>query len=126
MNDIKSFIGDLSIDAFEANIKIAGIAVVSDSGKLIYQTENFDISNQTKAILNLFEGERSIILNGHTFLVVGINKTGIIATSESGMGHIIIVPFQGGVLLSYAMPKADPAQALNFLKNYAMRLNGVL
>ncbi|MFX0033987.1 MAG: hypothetical protein ACFE8E_14665 [Candidatus Hodarchaeota archaeon] len=32
------------------------------------------------------------------------------------MGHIILVFFQGGVLVSYAMPKADPYNILNFLK----------
>ena len=123
MDDIKSFIEDLGIAAFEANIKIAGLAVVSNSGELIHHTENWDISNQTDALLNLLKGEKSIIIQGYNFIVVKANNDGIIATSESGMGHIILAPFQKGILISYAMPQADPNEALNFLKHYVLGLN---
>ncbi|KKM90317.1 hypothetical protein LCGC14_1239790, partial [marine sediment metagenome] len=37
---------------------------------------------------------------------------------------VIFVPFQGGVLVSYAMPQADPPKALTFLKTYTNELNG--
>jgi hypothetical protein len=124
MDDIKNFIDDLGITAFETNIKIAGVAVVSDSGNIIFQTENWDITNQTKTILSVIKGERSIALNGAKFSVVETTTDGIIASSESGMGHIIFAPFEEGVLVSYAMPQADPSKALVFLKSYAMRLNG--
>ena len=123
MDDIKSFIEDLGIAAFEANIKIAGLAVVSNSGELIHHTENWDISNQTDALLNLLKGEKSIIIQGYNFIVVKANNDGIIATSESGMGHIILAPFQKGILISYAMPQANPNEALDFLKHYVLGLN---
>jgi uncharacterized protein (AIM24 family) len=123
MDDIKSFIEDLGIAAFEANIKIAGLAVVSNSGELIHHTENWDISNQTDALLNLLKGEKSIILQGHNFIVVKANNDGIIVTSESGMGHVILAPFQKGILISYAMPQANPNEALDFLKHYVLGLN---
>ncbi|NHJ24982.1 MAG: hypothetical protein EAX89_10425 [Candidatus Lokiarchaeota archaeon] len=126
MVDIKNFIDDLGIDAFETNIKIAGVAIVSDSGRLVFQTDNWDISNQTKAILKVIKGEQSIVLNGAKFLVTAMNNNGIIASNESGMGHTIFVPFQGGVLVSYAMPQADTSKALDFLKGYALKLNGKL
>ena len=68
----------------------------------------------------------SFVLSNVKYSVVENTTEGIIGTNDSGMGHIIIVPFQGGVLVSYAMPQANPPKALLFLKNFAMRLNGKL
>ncbi|MHA2007536.1 MAG: hypothetical protein ACXAB2_12005 [Candidatus Hodarchaeales archaeon] len=124
MDEIKKFIDNLGIAAFEANTKIAGFAVVSDSGSLIYQTENWDLTNHTHIISNLIKGESSFVLNNSKFSVVDTSSEGIITTSDMGMGHVIFVPFQGGVLISYVMPQAEPSVALSFLKDYAPRLNG--
>ena len=124
MNEIKNIIDDLGIAALEANTKIAGVAVVSDSGNIVFQTDNWDLTNHTNIILNVIKGDRFFVLNDGEFSVVETTTEGIIGTSDSGMGHIIFVPFQGGVLVSYAMPQADPPKALTFLKTFAMRLNG--
>jgi len=126
MDEIKKLIDELGIDALESNTKIAGVAVVSDSGNIVFQTDNWDLTNQTNIILNVIKGARSFVLNDGEFSVVETTTEGIIGTNDSGMGHIIFAPFQGGVLVSYAMPQADPPKALAFLKNYAMRLNGKL
>ena len=124
MDEIKKLIDELGIDALESNTKIAGVAVVSDSGNIVFQTDNWDLTNQTNVILNIIKGDRSFVLNDGEFSVVETTTEGIIGTNDSGMGHIIFAPFQGGVLVSYAMPQADPPKALAFLKTYAMRLNG--
>jgi len=124
MDEIKKIINELGIDALESNTKIAGVAVVSDSGNIVFQTDNWDLTNQTNVILNVIKGDRSFVLNDGEFSVVETTTEGIIGTNDSGMGHIIFVPFQGGVLVSYAMPQADPPKALAFLKTYAIRLNG--
>ena len=124
MNEIKNIIDDLGIAALEANTKIAGVAVVSDSGNIVFQTDNWDLTNHTNIILNVIKGDRFFVLNDGEFSVVETTTEGIIGTSDSGMGHIIFVPFQGGVLVSYAMPQTDPPKALTFLKTFAMRLNG--
>ena len=124
MDEIKKIIDELGIDALESNTKIAGVAVVSDSGNIVFQTDNWDLTNQTNVILNVIKGARSFVLNDGEFSVVETTTEGIIGTNDSGMGHIIFAPFQGGVLVSYAMPQADPPKALAFLKTYAMKLNG--
>lgn len=124
MDEIKNIVDDLGIGALETNIKIASVAVISDAGNVVFQTENWDLTNSTNSILNIIKGERSIVLNDAKFSVVESTTEGIIATNESGMGHVIIVPFQGGVLVSYAMPQADLPKALSYLKTYAIRLNG--
>ncbi len=124
MDEIKKIIDDLGIAALESNTKIAGVAVVSDSGNIVFQTDNWDLTNQTNIILNVIKGDRSFILNDGKFSVVETTTEGIIGTNDRGMGHVIFAPFQGGVLVSYAMPQANPPKALAFLKSYAMRLNG--
>ncbi|UCD01886.1 MAG: hypothetical protein JSV23_02375 [Promethearchaeota archaeon] len=124
MEELKKIIDELGINALETNMKIAGVAVVSDSGNLIFQTENWDLTNHTDMVLNVIKGNRSFVLSNTEFSVVESTTEGIIGTNNSGMGHVIFVPFQGGVLVSYAMPQADPPKALSFLKTYAMRLNG--
>ena len=124
MDEIKKIIDELGIDALESNTKIAGVAVVSDSGNIVYQTDNWDLTNQTNVIMNVMKGDRSFVLNNGEFSVVKTTTEGIIGTNDSGMGYIIFAPFQGGVLVSYAMPQADPPKALAFLKTYATRLNG--
>jgi hypothetical protein len=126
MNDIKNFIDDMGIAAFEANIKIAGISVVSDSGDVVYQTANWDLSEVSIKVLNLIKGDKSIVLNGATFSVTATSSDAIIATDEGGMGHLLFAPFLGGVLVSYAMAQADTSIALNFLKSYALKLSGSL
>jgi len=124
MDEIKKIIDELGIAALETNIKIASVAVVSDSGTIIFQTDNWDLSNQTNNILNAIKGANSFVFNNIKFSVVESTPEGIISTNNDGMGHIIITPFQGGVLVSYAMPQADPPKALSFLRTFVMRLKG--
>lgn len=126
MNQIKNIIDDIGISAFESNIMIAGLAVISDSGKLIYQTKNFDVSKHINSILNVIKGDQLFIFNDTEFSIVDRSNNGIIGTNKTGMGHVLFVPFQDGVLISYAMPKAEPITALSFLKNLSMKLNGIL
>ncbi len=124
MDEIKKLIDELGISTFEANMKIAGFAVVSDSGNLVFQTDNWDLTNQTNMILNVIRGDRSFFLNDVKFSVIETTTEGFVGTADNGMGHVIFTPFRGGVLVSFAMPRADPTSVLPFLKTFAMRLNG--
>jgi len=124
MEEIKKIIEDLGIEAFESSMNIAGLAVMSDSGKLVFQTENWDLTKQTKSIMAVINGDSSLEISGTCFSVSQATPEGIITTNEAGMGHIIIVPFQGGFLLSYAMPHADAENVIKFLKTHVVKLNG--
>ncbi|UCC18969.1 MAG: hypothetical protein JSV62_12795 [Promethearchaeota archaeon] len=122
MEEIRKIIEELGIVSLESNMKIAGVAVISDSGDLIYQTENFDLTNHTNMVLDVLKGAHSFILSNTNFSVIETTNEGIIGSSDSGMGYVLFVPFHRGVLVSYAMPQADPYKALTFLKGYAIRL----
>jgi hypothetical protein len=126
MDEIKKIVEELGISALETNIKIAAVVVVSDPGTIVFQTDNWDLTNQTNSIVNVIKGDLSFVLNDLQFSVVETTPEGIIGTNDSGMGHVILAPFQGGVLVSYALPQADPSKVLSFLKSFAMRLNGKL
>jgi hypothetical protein len=124
MDEIKNLIDDLGVASFEANIKIASLAIISEKGELVYQTENWDLNSSTEGILKVINGESLFILNNAEFLVKESNAKGIIATNDLGMGHVIFVFFQGGILVSYAMPGADPIRVLTFLSNNISKFNG--
>jgi hypothetical protein len=124
MTEIKGIIDDIGISALENNIKIAALAILSDSGKLIHQTENFDLKNQGSILLNAMKGKKTLTLNNIEFIIQGNPSEEIIGTSKAGMGYLIILPFQGGLLVSYALPQADPTKASAFLKSYTVRLDG--
>ena len=124
MTEIEQLINDLSIAALEANTKLAALAVVSEGGKLIIQTGNWDLSRETSTILNVIKGETSFTLAKLKFLVKSTTSDGIVATNNSGMGHVLFAPFQGGLLVAFAMPQADLSETLSFLKHSAMSLNG--
>ena len=123
MNDLKSFIDNLGIEVFETGLNLAGLAIVSDSGDLIIQTENWNLKKDTNSILKVLNGERLLELSGGKYLVVDTSANGIITTSDSAMGFVLLVPFQGGVLVAYAMPQADTSKALEFLKNKGTQLD---
>lgn len=124
MEEIKEIVDELSIEALEADTKIAAIAVVSDTGELIIQTSNWNLSNETNAILKVRKGESSFNLNNMDFNVVERTNEGIIGTNNQGNGHILMSSFQGGMLIAYAMPTSNTLKSLSFLRNYALKLNG--
>ncbi len=124
MCEIAQIIDDLSIAALEQSTKIASAAVVSDAGELIQQTANWNLADQTGVILNVMKGALSFKLNNYGFTVNSSTSEGIIATNDIGMGFTLFVPFQGGILVSYAMPGANQTRVLEFLVRFARRLDG--
>ena len=125
MSNLNDFITDLGNEALEQDTRIAGLAVISDNGELISQTSNLDLSGQTEVILEVVNGAPSFTVNDTKFTVVETSSDGTVGTNEQGMGHLIVVPFRGGFLVSYAMPQADPSKALSFLQSRVMGLEGL-
>ncbi|TFF94348.1 MAG: hypothetical protein EU543_01485 [Promethearchaeota archaeon] len=124
MEDIKKIMEELGIESLEKNINLAGLVIVNESQELIYQTSNWDLPDLQSALSDIKKGEDSFKLNTLDFKIVERSSEGIIATNLNSMGHILYVPFQGGILLSYAMPQADLKKAIEFLKQYAKKLKG--
>ena len=126
MSEIKKLIDDMGIISFENNMKIAGFVVLSDSKDLIYQTENWDVSKYRDLLFDAINGAISIEINNSEFLVTKTSDEGVITTSSQGMGYIIMIPFRGGVLATYALSSANPDAILAFLKPYIIQLQNII
>jgi hypothetical protein len=124
MNEIKSIIDDIGIAAFESKTNIAALAVISDNGTLIYQTENWNVSDDLESIMNALKGEKVVVLNQSEYNISESYENGLIGSNPAGMGYIFIVFFDSGLLLSYALPQADPSTCFTFLSTNVNSLDG--
>ena len=122
MNEVKRLIDDIGIISFENNKKIASFAVISDLREIIYQTENWDVSKYIDQLFDAIKGAISIEINNMKLLVSNALDKAVIASYSQGMGSIIIIPFKGGILATYALSGADPKSIIEFLTPYAMDL----
>ncbi len=105
--------------------KVAAVTVMSSVGKIIHQVGgNWDLTNESKIILETLKGSKSLTIMGTEFMVIYKTPEAIIGTNDAGKGHVILAPFKGGILICYIMPKADPHNSLSSIRNAALKLNG--
>jgi hypothetical protein len=123
--DINKLMKEIADAALEKNTKIASLALVADTGKLVYQTKNWDLSNQTKTILDVVKGNKEFVLNTLRFSVISTDPTKMVGVNKSGMGAVLILTCKGGLLISYVMPGARPEGALNFLGQYVKKIGEI-
>lgn len=125
MTNLISLMEDIANAAFETNVKIASLGLISKSGQVLYQTQNWDLSTQTKVILDVVKGNKKMVLNSLPLTVTSTDPTRIVATNNMGMGSIVILPFQSGILVSYVMPGANPDAAIDFLVPYVKKIGEI-
>lgn len=112
---------------------ILGVAIVNRDGKLLTQTENWDISENMDKINELLrtkvelgkKGMTSITLQGVKYMIVENTEERKIGTNIKGKGHIIVapVPIGGtGALICYINPQVGPRDALFTVQEYAKKL----
>lgn len=105
--------------------KVAAVTVMSSVGNIIYQVgSNWDLSSESKNILDTLNRGTSLILTGLEFNVVYNTPEAIIGKNNAGKGHVILAPFKGGILVCYILPRADPRNSLMNIQNTALKLNG--
>jgi hypothetical protein len=126
MVGIPGLMKEIADTAIEEYVRIASIALVDHSGRILYQTKNWDLSNQTQLILSAIRGTNSIMLNGIPFSIVKRDTCGIVGSNQMGMGALILVPVKGGILVSYVMPGGNTDIALAFLHRYAGRISDAM
>jgi predicted regulator of Ras-like GTPase activity (Roadblock/LC7/MglB family) len=133
MSQIESLIDDL----LDEEQNVYGVAVISQDGNLVTQTENWDISGnldkfnellQTK--LDLGEkGMSSIEVQGIKYMIVENTEERKIGTNIKGKGHIIVcpIPIGGeGALVCYINPQVGPRDALFTVQEYARKMESIL
>ena len=126
MSEIKKLIDEIGIISFENNMKIAAFAVLSASREIAYQTDNWDVSKYRGLFFDVFKEREYIQFNNIEFLIKRASENVIIGANSQGMGFVIIIQFQGGLLATYALSGADPETIITFLKPYVMELQNKL
>jgi predicted regulator of Ras-like GTPase activity (Roadblock/LC7/MglB family) len=121
----------------EEEENVYGVAVVDKDGKLITQTENWDLSGDMDKINELLrtklglgeKGMTSIVLQDVKYMIVENTEERKIGTNITGKGHVIVapVPIGGtGALVCYINPQVGPRDALFTVQEYAKKLNDLL
>lgn len=62
MVEINNLMEEIANASLEKSMKFALLALVSDTGKVVYQTKNWDLSDQTKIILDVVRGNKEFVL----------------------------------------------------------------
>ncbi len=112
---------------------IDGVAIISKSGSLVTQTQNWDISSDLGKINELItaklelgqRGISNISLQGIKYMIVENTEERKIGTNITGKGHIIIAPIPiggTGALICYINPRAGPRDALFTVQSLALKL----
>lgn len=116
---------------------VFGVAIISKSGSLITQTENWDISGDLETINTLLntklglgqKGMTSLSIQGIKYMIVENTEERKIGTNITGKGHIIIAPIPiggTGALMCYINPQITPRDALFAVQNYALKLHDLI
>ncbi len=116
---------------------VFGIAIISKSGSIITQTENWDISGDLETINTLLntklglgqKGMTSLSIQGIKYMIVENTEERKIGTNITGKGHIIIAPIPiggTGALMCYINPQITPRDALFAVQNYALKLQDLI
>ena len=116
---------------------VFGVAIISKSGLLITQTENWNISGDLEMINKLLntklelgqKGLTSLSIQGIKYMIVENTEERKIETNITGKGHIIIAPIPiggTGALMCYINPQITPRDALFAVQNYALKLQDLI
>ncbi len=133
MSEIEAIIDDL----LNEETNIFGVAIISKDGRIITQTENWDLTNDLDLINELLnqklqlgqKGISSITIQGIKYMIVENTEERKIGTNITGKGHLIIcpVPIGGtGALVCYINPQAGPRDALFAAQDYALKLSSLI
>jgi predicted regulator of Ras-like GTPase activity (Roadblock/LC7/MglB family) len=133
MSEIEAIIDGLLNE--EENV--FGVAIVSKDGRLITQTENWDVESDISLINELLnqklalgeKGITSLTIQGIKYMIVENTEERKIGTNITGKGHVIIcpIPIGGtGALIAYINPRVGPRDALFSIQEYALKLENLV
>ncbi|MFX0027976.1 MAG: hypothetical protein ACFE8B_02105 [Candidatus Hermodarchaeota archaeon] len=133
MSEIEGIIDDL----LNTENNVFGVGIVSKDGRLITQTENWDLTDDLPLLNELLnqklalgeKGITSIIIQGIKYMIVENTEERKIGTNITGKGHLIIcpIPIGGtGALITYINPQVGPRDALFSVQEYAKKLENFM
>jgi len=123
---------DFIFSLMDAEPAVYGGAVINPDGELVYQTENWEISDDVPQINEMVtevlkeDGKKSSSLHimKLKYMVVEFTPERIIATNVKRKGHVIVAPVGKGkaALVTYIDPARGPRDALFNVQNFAGKL----
>ena len=122
---MSSTIGNEWTQLYANNPKIQAFAVVKD-GTIIWQTENWDIVEDSKGIIKAIKGEKSkISIGGVKYNRVSTSDDSYIATADNNQGHILVVMIDENVwAIAFAIHTAVPELSIIDVQKTAVELKG--
>jgi hypothetical protein len=121
---------NLIFDLLDSEPAIYGGALIDSSGKLLFQTENWDISqdlDQLKSVIaesQKSDGKNPVTISimKLSYMVIEFIPERIIATNVMKKGHIIIAPSKKATLVTFIDPNKGPRDVLFVIQNFARKL----
>ncbi len=117
----------------QTNPQITAVAVCEANGAVVYQTENWDISSESKKVVDAWRGKSTfVMLQGVKYSMLQCEDNRLISTNIKKQGHLVgaITPDQKYVL-SYTIPEGnyqitymDTARAADQMKPGGVPLAG--
>ena len=124
--EYESFIFEL----MDAEPAVFGGAVIDKNGKLVYQTENWDLQQDIDKLNDIIDeakktdgtspGKMEIMKIG--YMIVEFTPERVIATNVMHKGHIILGMGDNGSIVAYIDPAKGPRDALFNVQNFVRKL----
>ncbi|MHA1699128.1 MAG: hypothetical protein ACTSWN_09850 [Promethearchaeota archaeon] len=107
---------------------IYGVAVMnSNDKKIIYQTENWDVTPDVNNFLNAWENnESSVLISNVKYMIVENTPERLVGTNVTGKGHIIGASAGPARILCYINAAIGPRDALQDIQLQANKIATLL
>ncbi|MHA1792359.1 MAG: hypothetical protein ACTSVI_06915 [Promethearchaeota archaeon] len=106
---------------------IYGIAIIDDNGKVLWQTENWDLTNDAPAFISAWNNNAgSVSILSIKYMIVENIPERLIGTNVTGKGHIIGASAGPVKLLCYINPVIGPRDALQDIQLQCAKIAKIL
>ncbi|MFX0101477.1 MAG: hypothetical protein ACFFCS_18020 [Candidatus Hodarchaeota archaeon] len=118
----------LAEEFLDINENIYGVAIINaDDGKIIHQTENWDVQPDANSFLEAWKNSKSsIVILTNKYMIVENTPERLVATNVSGKGHLIGASAGKAKVLCYINPAIGPRDALNEIQLQANKVGSAL
>jgi hypothetical protein len=122
---LSSTIGNEWTQLYANNPKIQAFAVAKE-GAIVWQTENWDLVEDARGIMNAIKGEKpKVSIGGVKYKRVSSSYDSYLATADDDLGHVLIVMIDDDIwAIAFATNTAVPELSVIDVKKTAVKLKG--
>lgn len=110
------------------NPNVTAIAILTLDGKVMYQTNNWNVVADAPNLISAWrEKAPSILVQGIKYSTLSSTDERLVATNVSGMGHIIMATARyRALLMAYVTPQGDTQGSYVDVSRAAAQLGAML